>query len=235
MNKVALITGASRGIGFEIAKKITIEKNDYNCITLLARESDDFKKAIKFLKEKNKYNKKIIYRYVDIGDHQKLKETIDSIYDESGNIHLVVNNAGYTNPVPLQLIKIDDFERTISVNLLAPFTIIQRLLHLGSNLETIINISSTAGINGRAGWLTYSASKAALINMSTVMREELSLYGIRVVCISPGRTATSLRKILAPEEDPKTIMQPEHVAEVVGMLISNTGKYIDSENLVIRI
>ncbi|MBO0889618.1 MAG: SDR family oxidoreductase, partial [Acidothermales bacterium] len=109
------------------------------------------------------------------------------------------------------------------------------LLHHGNKFELIVNIASTAGINGRSGWLTYSASKAAVINMSEVMREELSsMYGTRVVCISPGRTATDLRRTLAPEEDPTTIMQPEHVAAVIEMLASEVGRFVDSQNIVVR-
>src|SRR5699024_9933521 len=89
-------------------------------------------------------------------------------------------------------------------------------------------------INGRSGWLTYSASKAAVINMSQVMREELAIYGTRVVCLSPGRTATALRKTLAPDEDPSTIMQPGHVAQVINTMSSPVGRFIDSENVVVR-
>ena len=99
----------------------------------------------------------------------------------------------------------------------------------------MINVASTAGINGRSGWLTYSASKAALIAMSEVMREELAIFGTRVVCISPGRCATDLRRTLAPDEDPSTIMQPEHVADVMHMLASDVGRYIDSQNIVVRL
>jgi Dehydrogenases with different specificities (related to short-chain alcohol dehydrogenases) len=66
------------------------------------------------------------------------------------------------------------------------------------------------------------------------MKEELAIYGTRVVCISPGRCATDLRKTLAPDEDPTTIMQPEHVAGVIDMLASDVGRFVDSRNLVVR-
>ena len=163
-----------------------------------------------------------------------LKKAVKRAYDEVGNIDILVNNAGYTNPVPLQQVKMADFEKTMEVNVYAPFTIIKALLNRGNTFDLIVNIASTAGINGRSGWLTYSASKAAVINMSQVMREELSIYGTRVVCLSPGRTATALRKTLAPDEDPTTIMQPEHVAQVISTLSSSVGKFIDSENIVVR-
>ena len=70
--------------------------------------------------------------------------------------------------------------------------------------------------------------------MSQGMREELAIYGTRVVCLSPGRTATALRRTLAPEEDPSTIMQPEHVARVIETFTSPVGRFIDSENVVVR-
>ena len=66
------------------------------------------------------------------------------------------------------------------------------------------------------------------------MKEELAIYGTRVVCISPGRCATDLRRTLAPDEDPTTIMQPEHVARVIAMLASDVGRFVDSQNLVVR-
>lgn len=70
--------------------------------------------------------------------------------------------------------------------------------------------------------------------MSEVMRDELAPYGVDVVCLSPGRCATDLRKTLAPDEDPTTIMQPEQVADVIAMMSSPTGKMLLSENLVVR-
>ena len=105
----------------------------------------------------------------------------------------------------------------------------------GNKFTHIVNIASTAGIKGRAGWATYSSSKAALIALSEALREELLPLGTRVTCISPGRCATALRKVLAPDEDPSTIMQPEHVADVIVMLLSDTGHFIDSENIVVRL
>ncbi|WP_216712993.1 SDR family NAD(P)-dependent oxidoreductase, partial [Photobacterium sanctipauli] len=150
-------------------------------------------------------------------------------------IDILINNAGFTKPESIQQIEFSDFERTMEVNLYAPFTIVQKMLQAGNKFELIVNIASTAGMNGRSGWLTYSASKAAMINMSEVMKAELSIYGTRVVCISPGRCATDLRKTLAPDEDPTTIMQPSHVANVIAMLESDVGRFVDSQNLVVRL
>lgn len=234
MPKTLLVTGASKGIGLETSRRFLTADNDIDTLVLMARESEAFEEAIAELHRENPHGKTIAPYRIDLGDRQAILDLLPRVRDEHGEIHLLVNNAGYTNPVPMQQVEFADFERTMSVNLYAPFTMVQTLLHLGNTFELIVNIASTAGMNGRAGWLTYSASKAAVINMSEVMREELAIYGTRVVCISPGRTATDLRKTLAPDEDPTTIMQPEHVGAVIEMLASPVGQFVDSRNLVVR-
>lgn len=238
MTKTLLVTGASRGIGLETVRRFlqdsSPEKGTVAKIVLVARDSDDYTDALDDLAANNPRDVEIVAYRADVGDRAALLELVDQLAEEQGNVDFLVNNAGYTNPVPLQQVDFADFERTMSVNLYAPFTLVQELLHRGNHFDLIVNIASTAGITGRSGWLTYSASKAALINMSEVMREELAIYGTRVVCISPGRTATALRRVLAPTEDPTTIMQPGDVAAVIEMLASPVGKYVDSTNLVVR-
>lgn len=234
MSKTALITGASRGIGRETAKRL-LKSPEVTTVVVAARPSSAYEATLEELRsEAEQLGKQVVDLTVDVGDRSALQEALKPLGERVGNIDILVNNAGYTNPVPVHQIEFEDFERTMSVNLYGPFTLIQDLLHQGNSFDLIVNIASTAGIKGRSGWLTYSASKAALINMSDVLREELAIFGTRVVSISPGRTATDLRKVLAPDEDPATIMQPDSVAEVIGMLASPVGQYIDSENLVVR-
>jgi len=236
MSKTLLVTGASRGIGLETATRFIESDNDFTTIVLWARESDDFTSAAAELEAlAAARGKRVVAQTVDVGDLDALRVGVKELYAEVGNIDVLVNNAGYTNPVPIHQVEFADFERTMSVNLYAPFLTIQGLLHAGNTFELIVNIASTAGINGRSGWLTYSASKAAVINMSQVLREELAIFGTRVVCLSPGRTATALRRVLAPDEDPSTIMQPEHVARVIETMASPVGRFIDSENIVVRL
>lgn len=234
MTKTALVTGASRGIGLETVRRFIHNSEDVTTVVMFARASEDFDAAVATLQEEAPVGRRIIARNVDVGDRGDLKKAVKAAYDEVGNIDILVNNAGYTNPVPLQQVKMSDFEKTMNVNVYAPFLIVKTLLNRGNEFSLIVNIASTAGINGRSGWLSYSASKAAVINMSQVMREELAIYGTRVVCLSPGRTATALRRTLAPEEDPSTIMQPEHVAKVIETFASPIGRFIDSENIVVR-
>jgi 3-oxoacyl-[acyl-carrier protein] reductase len=230
-----MITGASRGIGWHAAHRFLTSDNGVNRLLLLARESDDFSTAVEKLNATNPHGKEIHAYAVDFTDRAKVVGVMKDVMHDHGGVDILINNAGFTAPAAIHQISFADFERTMSVNLYSPFTIVQELLHAGNTFELILNVASTAGIKGRAGWLTYSSSKAALIAMSEVMREELAMYGTRVVCISPGRCATDLRRTLAPDEDPTTIMQPEHVAAVMEVLASPTGRFMDSENLVVRL
>jgi 3-oxoacyl-[acyl-carrier protein] reductase len=163
---------------------------------------------------------------------------VDPIYEEMAaagiKVDTIVNNAGFTRPASINEATLDDFETTMKVNLFTPFKFIQNAIVQGHPVKRIINIASTAGIGGRSGWITYSASKAAVINMSEALREELAAYEIDVFCLSPGRCATDLRKTLAPLEDPSTIMQPSQVAAIIKLMTSEEGRLIKSQNIVVR-
>ena len=98
----------------------------------------------------------------------------------------------------------------------------------------ILNVASTAGITSRPGWLAYASSKAAVVSLSATLADELAGSGIKVYSISPGRTATELRRKLAPEEDPATIMQPGQVADVIAQLMSDAEITLDGQNIVVR-
>jgi len=230
--KTVIVTGASKGIGLSIVKTLLTETNiKYNMI-LIARESEAYTDTIKELKS---FSSHTIIPYVcDIGNNEQMNNTLEKIIALDLQIDLLVNNAGYTNPETFLDVDIEDYRHTLEVNVIAPFRIIQKLFHAGKHIKQIVNLGSTSGIGARPGWITYAASKAAMISMSDTLREELSVFGTKVICISPGRCATDLRKTLAPDEDPSTIMQPKHVADVVKFLISPSGHYITSHNLIVR-
>lgn len=230
--RTVLVTGASKGIGLETARRFAA-RADVERLVLVARRSQAFDDAVAAVSEAGPSVTVSAHAY-DLADRAGLPELVREVHATHGNVDILVNNAGYTKPQPIHQIRFEEFERTMAVNLYAPFTIVQELLHVGNRFDVVVNVASTAGIQGRSGWLTYSASKAAVINMSEVMREELAIYGTRVVCISPGRTATALRRTLAPDEDPATIMQPQHVASVIEMLSTDVGRFVDSTNLVVR-
>lgn len=233
--RTIIITGASKGIGAAIAERFHHTDNDITDFVLLARESPQFDTLLEKLDADNPFRKRVHPHRIDLVDGESLAALLREIHSRIGTVHVLVNNAGFTAPQPLGGIDPAALERTFRVNLYAPVTIVNELLSLGNDFDLIVNIASTAGVAGRAGWLAYSASKAAVINMSEVMRAELKPHGTRVACLSPGRCATDLRRTLAPHEDPATIMQPSDVAEVVELLASDTGRLIDSGNLICRV
>lgn len=233
MTKTVLISGASKGIGLATARRFARGMDEVNCIVMVARKSDAFDSAVAEVRAISG-NRQIFQIEADLSDPEAVKNVFDRLDAENVAVNYIVNNAGFTKPASINETNMADFELTMRVNVYAPFRFVQEALLRNHPLEKIINIASTAGINGRSGWLSYSTSKAAVINMSEVMRDELAPYGVDVVCLSPGRCATDLRKTLAPDEDPTTIMQPEQVADVIAMMSSPTGKMLLSENLVVR-
>ncbi len=230
--RTCMITGASRGIGAATVRTLS-EAAGFETFVLVARPSDDFDAMVSECRSRYPANTYVVVQK-DLGRDSDVDAILSTVIGLGKTIDVIINNAGYTNPCGVHEIDADDFRHTMEVNLIAPFRLIQGLLRNGNRFDCIINIASTAGITARAGWLTYGSSKAAMIYMSDVLRQELVVYGTRVVCLSPGRCATSLRRTLAPDEDPATIMQPSHVASVISMMLSSAGSLIDSENIVVR-
>lgn len=231
--KTALVTGGSKGIGAAIGFKLI--ENGIAHLILIARLSEAYTETVADMKKACSKTQKITVLNADLANSQNTSELIHGLIENDVNIDILINNAGFTAPKSIFEASFEEFQRTIQVNLYAPFLIAQILLQGGNKFSHIFNIASTAGIKGRAGWATYSSSKAALIALSQALREELLPLGTRVSCISPGRCATALRKVLAPNEDPSTIMQPEDVADVMLTLLSDVGHFIDSENIVVRL
>ncbi|MCL1044129.1 SDR family oxidoreductase [Shewanella electrodiphila] len=230
-NNVAMVTGASKGIGAAVSYMLAEE--NISELILVARASQEFND----LKTELKKNTKIsVHCYeVDLLQQNEVNDFIANVISSFKNVDILINNAGLTIPKTIFESSLEELMSTMQVNLYTPFQLIQSLLKSGNKFQHIVNIASTAGIKGRAGWSTYSSSKAALTAFSESLREELLPLGTRVSCISPGRCATSLRRVLAPNEDQSTIMQPEDVANVIKLLLSDVGHFIDSENMVVRL
>jgi NAD(P)-dependent dehydrogenase (short-subunit alcohol dehydrogenase family) len=230
MTKTCIITGASRGIGRAIAVSLSYEEDATNFILISRTETGLEETALLMNREKN------IHCYaLDLGNYSEVSEMIVEIGEKYGAIDMLINVAGYANPQSLLETSIEEWEKTYQVNVHSLFNITKETVkYMKQSGGKILNVASTAGSSARPGWLAYASSKAALISISQTLSEELAGYGILVYCISPGRCATELRRILAPDEDPSTIMQPEHVGEVVQQLLSDNGVCLDGQNIVVR-
>lgn len=225
-----IITGAGSGIGRATAALIS-RSGQYDSIALLGRNREALEETRNMM---DKAADVTIFE-ADLRDFDALPGIIKEIYRKTKSIDCLLNIAGYTDPQPLLSTSIESMRQTYEVNVFAPFILIRECArYMKKKGGTILNVASTAGMSARPGWLSYSSSKAAVISMSKTLTDELAEYGIKVYCVSPGRCATNLRKKLAPDEDPSTIMQPDEVAKVICNLVGESGSCLDGQNIVIR-
>ncbi|MCR2821432.1 SDR family oxidoreductase [Lederbergia panacisoli] len=230
MSKTCIITGASRGIGRAIAISLS-NRDDITNFILMSRTETGLEETAMLMNT----SKNIEAFALDLTQYKEVAGVIQEIGDKYGTIDMLINVAGYANPKSLLETSIEDWEKTYSINVHSIFNITKEAVKFMKKTGgQILNVASTAGSSARPGWLSYASSKAAIINMSQTLSAELSEYGILVYCISPGRCATELRKVLAPDEDPSTIMQPEQVGEVVNQLLSDDEVCLDGQNIVVR-
>jgi len=225
-----IVTGASQGIGQAAAVKLSYEPG-VTSVVIIARNAEKLEET------KGKMNPAVNVKVIpaDLSDFDAIPAMVKGIYDELGSIEGLVNCAGYVDPQSLLDTTNDNFIKTYNVNVVSMFVIIRECVkYMKGHPSKILNVASTAGITPRPGWLAYASSKAAVVSMSKTLTDELAEYGIKVYCISPGRCATDLRKKLAPEEDPTTIMQPEHVADVIATLMSDNETCLDGQNIIVR-
>jgi 3-oxoacyl-[acyl-carrier protein] reductase len=228
---VCIITGPGSGIGRATAIQLA-RRGYYDSFALLGRNAEEIQRT---MQEMKKYNGSVRFFQIDFSSPEAIPTLIQDIHESMGEIVALYNIAGYTDPQPLLTTSLESFDQTFRVNVYSPFLLMRECVkYMKSRGGKILNVASTAGMTPRPGWLSYASSKAALISMSQTLTEELSEYGIMVYCVSPGRCATKLRRRLAPDEDPSTIMQPHEVAEVICNLMDPKERCLDGQNIVIR-
>ncbi|MGE9937866.1 SDR family NAD(P)-dependent oxidoreductase [Butyricimonas virosa] len=229
--KTCVVTGTGSGIGQEVAVLLSHAK-EYNNIAMLGRNIEAMRATEKLM---DKMGMDISIWNIDFQYPEEIPSIIEAVYEKYGSIDCLLNIAGYTDPQSLLQTTLDNMEMTYKINVFSPFILMRESVrYMKKNGGKILNVASTAGMTPRPGWLSYSSSKASVISMSQTLTDELSEYGIKVYCVSPGRCATKLRKRLAPNEDPRTIMQPIEVAEVICDLISDEECCLDGQNIIIR-
>ncbi len=227
-----IITGASAGIGRATAIEIS-KLNEFNNIVLISRRKELLAETKKLMTGKAN----VLEYEFDVEQVEKIPELIKNIYNKCGSIDCLLNIAGFTDPKSLLETTFEMVQKTFNVNVFAPYIFIKECvayMKSNSNISKIINIASTAGSTPRPGWSVYAMSKAAVIEMSLTLSEELASYGIKVYCLSPGRCATELRRKLAPEEDQSKIMQPETVGKEIARMASKQEISLDGQNIIVR-
>lgn len=234
MSKVALITGATRGIGRQIA--ITLSKEGYH-IALNYRKENEELNSVKKEIEENQVECLAIKG--DVSNFEECEEFVNQVIEKFGKIDVLVNNAGITKDMLLMRMKKEDFEQVIDVNLVGTFNVTKNVIShmLKARSGRIINISSVVGISGNAGQTNYSASKAGIIGFTKSLAKEVASRNILVNAVAPGFIQTSMTEVLkdeVKEEIAKNIPlkrmgTSEDVANVVKFLTSEDSSYITGQ------
>lgn len=236
MNKVALITGATRGIGRQIA--ITLSKEGYH-IALNYRKENEELDCVKKEIEANQVE--CLSVQGDVSNFEDCEKLVKQVIEKFGKIDVLVNNAGITKDMLLMRMKKEDFEQVIDVNLVGTFNVTKNVVShmLKSRSGRIINISSVVGISGNAGQTNYAASKAGIIGFTKSLAKEVASRNILVNAVAPGFIETSMTDVLkdeVKEEIAKNIPlkrmgTPQDVANVVKFLTSEDSSYITGQVL----
>ena len=234
MSKVALITGASRGIGKQVA--ITLAKDGFD-IALNCRKSNEDVLNIK--KEIESYNVKCLIVEGDVSIFEDTEKITKQTIDEFGRIDVLVNNAGITKDMLLLRMKKEDFQNVIDVNLVGTFNMSKNVASymMKARSGKIINISSVVGISGNAGQANYSASKAGIIGFTKSLAKELASRNILVNAVAPGFIQTDMTNVLKDDVKEKIFEQiplkregtPQEVANVIKFLASDDSSYITGQ------
>lgn len=236
--KVAVVTGASRGIGRAVALELAARGNlviiNYNGS---AERAEEVKKEIEAAG-----GEAAVYQ-CDVSQYGECEAFIKQVIKDYGRLDILVNNAGITRDGLLMQMKEEDFDRVLEVNLKGAFNTIrfaarQMLRQRGGR---IVNLSSVVGLRGNGGQVNYSASKAGIIGLTKSAAKELASRGITVNAIAPGFIATDMTDAL-PDESKEalkkeiplgTFGRPEDVAAAAGFLASDAAAYITGQVLCV--
>jgi 3-oxoacyl-[acyl-carrier protein] reductase len=231
MGRVCVITGASQGIGRAAAIRMSQEP-DISALVLIARNARGLEETAAALERNGKDVELIAY---DLMDLDGIPDLVRRVHERFGSIDILLNIAGYADPQSLLDTDADNIVKTYTINVFAMLLLIREMTRfMYDRPAKILNVASTAGITSRPGWLAYASSKAAVVSLSATLADELAGSGIKIYSISPGRTATELRRKLAPEEDPSSIMQPSQVADVIAQLMRDSEVTLDGQNIIVR-
>ncbi|EJO5348158.1 3-oxoacyl-[acyl-carrier-protein] reductase [Clostridium botulinum] len=232
--KTAIVTGASRGIGRSIAKKLA--SMGANLVLNYRKSANEIDTLIEEIKE---FEVETLVIQGDVSSFEDSKKIADEAKNKFGKIDILINNAGITRDSLILRMTEEDFDKVISVNLKGVYNCSKHIapIMLKQRSGKIINISSVVGVAGNAGQCNYAAAKAGVIGITKSLAKELGSRGITVNAVAPGYIKTDMTDALSEKikksiEDGlplKRLGTPEDVAETVGFLASDKASYITGQ------
>jgi 3-oxoacyl-[acyl-carrier protein] reductase len=234
--RVAVVTGASRGIGAAIAVRLAARGAKVACVATTAdRAAETAKRCSALTEGAAAYG-------VDVASTAAVTSLVDQIQKEMGGLDILVNNAGVTRDQLMLRMSEEDFDRVVAVNLKGSWNFMKSsarvLMKKGGR---VVNIGSVVGLTGNAGQANYAASKAGVIGLTKSMAKELAGRGVRVNAVAPGYIATDMTSAIDPQaaEALKSqiplgrIGDPDDIARAVEFLVGPGGDYITGITLVV--
>ncbi|MGN1012495.1 MAG: 3-oxoacyl-[acyl-carrier-protein] reductase [Clostridia bacterium] len=233
-NKVALVTGGTRGIGRKIAEKFA--ENGYDLVLNYVSDNVDLEAINEAFK---KYNNSVLILKADVSKYEECENLVKEAINKFGKVDVLVNNAGITKDGLIAMMKEENFSKVMDVNLKGTFNMCRNLVPymMKKKSGNIVNISSVVGVVGNAGQSNYAASKAGIIGFSKSLAKELAGRNIRVNAVAPGFIDTDMTSVLTDKVKEniysqiplKRMGEAKEVANVVYFLSSEESSYITGQ------
>ena len=235
-DKVAVVTGASRGIGAEIAKTLAKEG-----AKVVVNYSGSEAKAKEVVAEIEALGSEAIAVRADVSNSEDVKAMMDQTIETFGKIDFLVNNAGITRDNLLMRMKEDEWDDVMNINLKGVFVCTKAVTRqmMRQRSGKIVNVASIVGIAGNPGQANYVAAKAGVIGLTKTTAQELASRNILVNAVAPGFITTDMTEALSEEVKEgmlrmiplKRLGEPEHVAKTVAFLLSDDANYITGQTI----
>jgi 3-oxoacyl-[acyl-carrier protein] reductase len=236
--RVAVVTGASRGIGQAIA--IELARRGAAVVVNYNRSTGEADAVVNHIRAAGGRAEAI---QADVSDSQQAQQLIKAAVETFGGIDILVNNAGITHDTLILMMSEEDWDRVIDTNLKSTFNCSKAAVRhmIRKKYGRIINITSVSGQAGQAGQTNYSASKAGQIGFTKALAREVASRQITVNAVAPGFVTTALTEVLSPEIKEATLKatplgrwgSPEDIAHAVAFLASDQAAYITGQVLAV--
>ncbi|MFK7960803.1 MAG: 3-oxoacyl-[acyl-carrier-protein] reductase [Phycisphaerales bacterium] len=235
--RVAIVTGASRGIGRAIAQRLAAD----GCHVVLVSRSEGPLEALRAELEAAGHSAEV--RTCDVGDAAAMSGLVEGVASDCGRLDVLVNNAGITRDGLILRMSDEDFDEVIQVNLRSAFVAARAAARpmMKGRFGRIISIGSITGIIGNAGQANYAAAKAGLIGMTKTIARELASKGVTANVVAPGFVETDMVRELPEAVRAEAVKRvplrrmgrPEEIAAAVSFLASEDGAYVTGQTLVV--